>query len=358
MHREPKKPNTTVTIRDVARLAGLSKSTVANVLKDDGSVYIAPETRRRVLEAVERTGYRRNAVAAALSVGRTDTIGVVLPMAIYQSHYVLRRQYARDVVIALSEAAAPLGLRTTVFPWERHRPFSVAQVTDRRVDGLILVSVRERQFVEDVYATGVPVVEYETGFGPYIVAADNIGGIEAAVEHLATLGHRRIAHWFGPDGERTSEHRREGFLNGMARVGLSVAPLDIIPHDDPLEPILRRPDRPTAIIAYSDAKAFEVVETARAVGLSIPADLSVIGFDDSIIAQVVYPRLTTVHQPLDSMAGVALRGLKALIQQQGQKDPKEVSDPEEDAWRADLPPFPVLPTHLVVRDSTAPPPAR
>jgi LacI family transcriptional regulator len=201
------------------------------------------------------------------------------------------------------------------------------------------VSLRDRNFVEQIYASGTACVEMSSGFGNRLVHPDNHGGAAAAVNHLVERGHRRIAHWPGGiAGNHASEQRLRGFLDASARHGLRPEDVLIVKSADAVAERLRRPlrERPTAIFAFNDYQAFMTLDIARSLGLRVPADLSLVGFDDSILAQAARPMLTTVYNPLREQAEAAINVLQAL-------------------WRGetDLPIPPAVPTRLVVRESTA-----
>ena len=334
-----------VTILDVARAAGVSKSTVANVFSGlPGGVTVQEETRRRVLEAAQRLDYRKNAVAAAFSSGRTHTIGVLLPQ-----HHVLAtsrvyRTYGQDVFVAVFDAACRANLRVTSLPNLDREP-RVADLTDRRVDGLILASLRDPDLVRAIYATGTPCVEIGSGFGPHLIHPDNEGGAALAVAHLTGLGHRRIAHFRGPRGGYSAADRRaDGFESACRTHGLDPGRCPVLdtPEDVAEALGLPRGDRPTALFAFNDCQASDVLDIAEERGLRVPGDLSVVGFDNSVVSELTRPRLTTIDNALGAQADAAIALLLSL------RDGSELPEPPA--------PAPVcVPTHLVPRHSTAPP---
>jgi LacI family transcriptional regulator len=328
-----------VTLRDVARLAQVSKTTASYVLSETPGFQVQESTRRRVFAAAERLGYRRNALAAALSSGRIHAVGVVLFDLVSRRENLPGRTYAKDITLPIVEAAAAAGLRATLLPVTSPEPESVSEFADQRVDGVILVSFREEAFVRAVYATGVPCVEINSAFGDRSVHADNAGGMEAAVAHLAALGHRRIVHWRGEPGRVTAERRAQGFSDALRRHDLTPADRQIVWDADALRAFLAQDagERPTAVVCFNDVLASNVLDIARERGLRVPEALSVIGFDDSILAVAARPRLTTIHMPLAELADAAIGVLQSL-------------------WRGEEePPLPPpLPVRLVVRESTGP----
>lgn len=330
----------TATLEDVAAQAGVSKTTAAAILRNASGFRASEETRKRVLEASARLGYHRNAVATSLSLGRTHTVGLLLPRHHMDAATALARVYGQDVFLALYRAATRAGLHVTpVPPPQSGDHFPLQAVADRRMDGLIAASLNDAAFIEAVEEAQIPCVEVGSGTGRYLVHPDNEGGAEAAVAHLAALGHRRIAHWYGYADSHASEHRCSGFVAAVARYGIADAPI-VYSHEE-MRTLLRRPatNRPTAIFTFHDAQALELLDMAREAGLRVPTDLSVVGFDDNVLAEAARPALTTIHNSLNEQGDVAIRTLQAL-------------------WRGDLPATDclIVPTRLVIRDSTAPPP--
>ncbi|MES2464175.1 MAG: LacI family DNA-binding transcriptional regulator [Armatimonadota bacterium] len=337
-----------VTIIDVARLAGVSKSTVANVLNSPLGVPIQDVTRKRVLEAVAELGYQKNALAAAFSSGRTNTIGILLPQHHQEATSRVYRQFGQELFTAVFDAACEADLRVTSIPnWERDA--SIEALNDRRVDGLILASIRSRETVAAIYASGIPCVEISSGFGDHLVHPDNEGGIRQAIEHLVGLGHRRIAYYRGPLGDYfASERRYNGFVDACQTYRLSPDECPVLLARVEVTAQLELPlgQRPTAVLTFNDSQASIVYDMAQALGLSVPDDLSVVGFDNSLIAELIRPGLTTIDNALADQARGAVARLMTL-------------------WKRDFAGLPVseagdqntmtplrIPTRLVVRQST------
>ncbi len=330
------------TIQDVAREAGVSKTTAASILRDQRGFQVSPETRIRVYSAAARLGYRRNALAAALSSGRTHTIGILLPPLAAADGSALMNSFGHEIFVAIFEAASQAGLRVTPAP-QHPGPDGgtpLQHLIDGRVDGLVLVSLRDKDFVDEIYASGVPCVEMSSGFGKRLIHPDNEGGTAAAVRHLVGMGHRRIAYWGAGQSSFSGEHRRNGFLLAAEEHGLSPAETPLVSTPPAVSALLRlpSPQRPTALVAFNDHQAFITLDIARGIGLRVPEDLSVVGFDNKILAEAARPKLTTVHNPLKEQAAAAVIVLEALWK--GEEDP----------------PIPLpIPTYLVLRESTGPP---
>jgi LacI family transcriptional regulator len=331
------------TIADVAALAGVGASTVSRVLND--SPRVSEATRARVLEAIEVLDYRPNPLARALSRGRCQTLGVVVPFFTHASAV----ERLRGVAAALDGSRYDLVLfnvESTV-----HRDEHFATLTRRdRADGLIVMSLPVPPTSLDRLATsGVPVVllDAEAPGLPAVVTDDAAGGRMAA-QHLIDLGHERIA-FIGDDpanplGFVAGTSREEGYRRTMADAGLEIPP-GYVCHGPHVRDVARhlvgeligRPDPPTAIFASSDTQALGALEAVRAAGLRVPADVSVVGFDDVEVSG--YVGLTTVRQPLFESGSLAATLLLGLL------DDGEVPSPL--VHRLDL--------DLVVRSTTAPP---
>jgi LacI family transcriptional regulator len=328
-----------VTLNDVARAAAVSKSTASYVLNRTPGFAVSDTTRHRIFAAAERLGYRRNSLAAALSSGRIHVVGVTLPVADPRLIPASYRVFIHEFAFALVEAAAAAGLRTTLMPMTRHGANgsdspgeSAFDIADARVDGIILVTLDDANFVRAVYDTGMPCVEIASEFGPYTLRADNEGGMSAAIGHLSSLGHRRIAHVRGGRIRATAVRRAAGYTAAMQTHGLE-------PHiieEGELTDVLSLPDgqRPTAISAFNDAGAAVVLRRARSLGLRVPEDLSLVGFDDNVLAEMSYPPLTSLHYPLTELSQASIAVLESL-------------------WRGEEPVLPPpMPVSLVVREST------
>jgi LacI family transcriptional regulator len=206
------------------------------------------------------------------------------------------------------------------------------------VDGLIIASARDSEFVRGVYAAGIPCVEVGSGYGKRLIHSDNEGAAALAVAHLTALGHRRIAHWRGQSDSYASRHRVEGFVSAARQRGLRPEDTPVLASREAVSAALRRPAaaRPTAVFAVNDYQASITLDIARGAGLRVPEDLSVIGFDNNVLAEAARPTLTTIQNPLDEQADAAIALLQAL-------------------WRGEQnPPLPpAIPTKLIIRESTA-----
>lgn len=337
------------TLNDVARRAGVSPMTVSNVINGKGGV--RPDTRRRVLEAIEATGYRVNAVARALAGGQSRVITVFSPQ--------LNRPYAAEVIQGAALAAERLNYDLIVMMLSEQGRSDVSVVTRLAAGALLIQPSSEGRWRRADLPAHVVSVD---GPGERPLTVDNYGGARLAVGHLVGLGHTRIGfisglesgdrqpfpHVPGQHDRDDADERLRGYLDGMAAAGLAV-PAGYVQHGDYSKPsgeraagrLLGLPQPPSAIFVSGDAMALGALHVAQDLGVRVPGDLSVVGFDDLPIAAASRPGLTTVRQPLHQIGEVAVQMLVALA---GGHDPG-------------LPP--PFPTELIERESTAPPrPAR
>ena len=328
-----------VTVADVAVAAGVSRTTVSYVLSGREDARVPETTRRRVADAAARIGYRRNALAAAMRTGRMDTVGIVAPLGRDEGPSGTYGVYYRDLVLAVAEAAFEAGLNPLLLSENSGRHLSLADVTDRRADGVVLI-VKENaaEFANSAASAGVPCVTIGRDVGLWQVHTDNLLGARLAVEHLVGLGHRRIAHlWYGKEEVPSGRQRRDGFREATRAAGLADgdAPILTDRYASVVGDALAAPDAPTAVFCYNDELSLWLLDVCRVCGLRVPGDISVIGFDDNVLASSARPRLTTLRSPTEEVAAHAIALLQS--QQSGEEPP---------------PPIYISP-RLVVRESTA-----
>ncbi|HEX2102614.1 MAG TPA: LacI family DNA-binding transcriptional regulator [Solirubrobacteraceae bacterium] len=302
------------TIRDVARHAGVSVATVSRVLND--VPVVRAEMRERVRAAIGELGYRPSSTARSLSLGRPQAVGVVAPF--FTSPSVVER--LRGVVEHVGERGYDLVLYDIETPAQRADAFRDF-ARRARVDGLLVVSLP--LLADEVAALrreNLPVVLVDAEHPEVAhVATDDVRGGELAAEHLLARGHRRIGFVgdvaANPFGFTSSERRRRGLRVALERAGIAPdASLERFGRHDRQDArvlaaqLLRGEDRPTAVFAASDTQAIGVLEAARELGLRVPEDVAVIGFDDIEVASLL--DLTTVRQPLRQSGA---RGAELLI---------------------------------------------
>lgn len=339
------RPSPRPTIFDVARVAGVSYSTVSRVV--NGLPNIKAETRERVESAMAELGYVAHLNARALATGRSNQIGLLVQQ-IADAFFL---GVIEGVDRAVMDAGYDLLLCTTHDRHEKETSY-VARLTHGMVDGLLVLMPRSLPAYLDgliVARTPFVLIDHDGDApGADVINAANTDGAFAAVEHLIALGHRRIATITGALATGSSHSRITGWRTALAAAGLP-APDELLVEGDFEEiraraaahELLALPRPPTAIFASNDRAAFGVLTAAAERGLRIPDDLSVVGFDDEPAAARTTPGLTTVRQPLREMGRTGVERLLARMH-----------DPEAEPQRI------VLPTELVVRGSTGPVPGR
>ena len=332
--------NTRVTLAEIAEEAGVSLATMSKVL--NGRTDVAPGTRARLEEHLKRHGYTRRT-----SLQRSETIELVF--------HELEVSWSMEVIEGVEDVARAAGLSVVLtVSGDRHTPSSdwIDGVLRRRPVGVVLVfSDLARPHREKLRSRGVPFAIVDPAGDPApdvpSVGSANWSGGLMATRHLIELGHRRIAAITGPEDMMCSLARLDGYRSAMNAASLPIDDRwirfgDFHPTGGEQEAaeLLAGPDRPTAVFAGSDLQALGVIAAASEAGLRVPEDLSVVGYDDIALSRWVSPQLTTVHQPLRRMGEEAARIVLRLAEGE-----------TVDTLRMDLA------THLVVRGSTAPPPA-
>ncbi|MGW6645871.1 LacI family DNA-binding transcriptional regulator [Streptomyces iakyrus] len=298
------------TIRDVAERAGVSKSLVSLVLR--GSDQVRPEKRDAVLRAAQELGYRPNAAARSLSEQRTRTVGVLLND--------LRNPWFVDLLDGLNSLLHANGLHMLLADARLNRRTGqdpADPLLDLRVDGLVVVGTLPDPAALGAVAERIPVVlagsREPAPPGVDVVAGDDERGARLVTEHLIGLGHRRIAHIAGYGA--VGELRRGSFEATMRRHGLAeravVEPSDMTEEGGYRATVrlLSGPERPTAVFAVNDMAAIGVLSAAEELGLRVPRDLSVVGYDNTSIARLRHVWLTTVDNTSHEVGRRAARCL-------------------------------------------------
>jgi LacI family transcriptional regulator len=325
-----------VTIGDVAAQAGVSIATVSKVINRRYGV--AADTLARVQAVIDELGFESSIVAQSLRSHRTNVIGIVVADI---------EPFSAELLKGAARAIRGTGYELVVYSggglsrstagWERRYLSRVSTLTD----GTILVTPT----VVDV-AHGAPVVAVDPHTGPSTlptVTSDNLEGAIAATEYLIGLGHRRIGFLAGRPDLESARLREQGFRQAMAAAGLAVDPevvgvggYELESAEEPARRMLRLGRPPTAVFAANDVTAIQVMRVAASLGMAVPDDVSVIGFDNIPESALTEPGLTTIEQPIQDMGFEAVRMLIALIDE-APTAPLRVT----------------LPTSLVVRQSCA-----
>lgn len=317
--RRRRTPTPGPTTSTVAEAAGVSQATVSRALRDDPRV--REETRRRVRETAARLGYR-----SAWTDGqrqRTRTIGVVVAD--------LTNPFFPSLLTPVHDELRLLGYSVVLFAERTDIPTgqeALHNLLERPIDGvLVTTATLDSRLSEALEGREVPVVllnRYVDTMDVDRVVADNEQGGRIAARHVLELGHREIGLIRGPANTSTSRDRHSGFLSVLDEVGVAVDPRLV--REGPYshqsgyqnaQELLRLPAPPTALVCGNDVIAFGAIDAARALGMDVPGDVSVLGFDDVPMAAWEVFQLTTVRQPLSEMARTAARLLVERIEHEG-----------------------------------------
>lgn len=351
---KPRRRGNAATLADVAREAGVSQVAVSAVLNGaKTSARTSAETRARVMAAAERLRYHPNATARALVRGRANAVGIVvsgLDLGAETNIYFL------EVFVGVIAGATQAGQTTCVFTlrdWDEARQ-RLPALCDGRIDGMILLAPRLESDASDWMPAGTPFVSVHANraiAGVANVASDDEAGAFAMVSHMLALGHRRILHVGGPIGAAGADQRIEGYLRAHAAAGVIPSPGHVLRSAftteggrSALQDWLRRhrgAPLPEAVLGANDAIALGCVEVLAARSLRVPADVSVVGFDDSLLARAA--GIATVRQPLRE---IGCRAVEALVERIEALEEKRL-------WQG--PHSIVLPSTIVPRPTLAAP---
>lgn len=333
-----------VTIRDVAKHAGVGVGTVSRVLNDNPSV--SDLTRQKVLSAINYLNFSPSQAARRLSRGKTMAVGVIVPF--FTNSSVVKR--LQGVVSVLTGSQYDLVL------------FDVEETADREdlvkniiqrelVDGLLIISLQPSDNdVSEILEANIPAVIVDADHRWLSrVIVNNVEAARQATEHLIQLGHHKIGYINdnpnNPFNSAPTHDRYQGYLQALQDAGIPYQPeyykqgtLDRAFARSLAQELLQAHDPPTAVFAYCDTQAIGVLEAARDLGLQVPQELSVIGFDDIEAAE--FWHLTTIHQPLQESG---IKGCQILLDSMNQTYQKKHQI--------------TLSTNLIVRGTTAPPPS-
>lgn len=339
-----------VTLRELANHLGVHPSTVSRVLNGDPQVRISDATRARILELATETNYRPNRLARSLKLQRTGIIGMLIPditnplfAALFQAVEAAAAAASYHVILCNTDESA--------IRLERH----LETLSEGHVDGLVIATATVTDdVVEAVRARGLPYVlvhrRRDAPDDSFLVPDDELGA-RLAVEHLASLGHRRIALVGGSGRVSRGAARAAGFAAAIAAyggVGFTWFPesggIDETAGEQAFLHFQSQPppERPTAYFAANDLAAMGIIAAARGAGLDVPRDLSVVGCDDIPAGRYINPPLTTIRLPLRDMGN---RAIAVLLRKLDQPAAGNSSPTRE-----------VLPVELIPRGSTAPPP--
>ncbi len=307
-------PQRRVTIGDVAGAAGVSVATVSKVINDRYGV--AASTAERVKAVISELGYESSLIARSLRSHRTHVLGILVADI---------EPFSAELLKGAARAIKSSGYELIVYSgsghglehagWERR---NVSRLSGTLTDGIILVTPT----VDDVGESGLIVaVDPHTGASTMPnVHADNLAGAITATEYLIGLGHRRIGFLGGRPDLESARMREQGYHDALATAGIDfdadlvrVGGYELETSVEPARQLLERVDPPTAIFAANDLSAIQTMNVARSLGLSVPDDVSVIGFDNIPESALTDPPLTTIDQSIQSMGEEAVRLLVDLL---------------------------------------------
>ena len=336
-----------LTIMDIARMAGVSKKTVSRVINHSGLV--REETRKRIQKIVDEHGYQPDPQARALALRRSTLVALISNQP--------NPAYNVDMQSGILQGIDGTAYQLIIRPCDRTSPTLYDDICDivthQKLFGVILTpSISEDDGLigrlRQIRCPYVRIAAVSLDAPENMIETHDYVGAAEAARHIASLGHKRIAHIPGPDTFLSAAERLRGFRVGLAEYGLRIEDRYLIAGGytfdsgvDCAERLLALDEPPTAIFTGNDEMAVGAYQAVRKAGLRVPDDVSIVGFDDSPIAARVWPTLTTVRLPIVHMGRIAVQLLVSNHDRMAMEPPTATS---------------VMPS-LVVRDSTAPPPA-
>lgn len=337
-------PSRPPSIKDIARWAGVSHSTVSRALRN--SSLVTHKTTERIQQIARESGYRASAVARGLVTRKTDTIGVVVTT--------IADPFVSEIVSGIEAAANDHGYSVLLADSyaDPEREIKVVQsFAERRVDGIVVTASRvgtlHLQSLSEIRVPIVLVNNQRRGEFVHSVMIENVEASRQAVQHLIGLGHHRIAYLGDRFGYQSDTERFTGYREALEEAALPFLP-ELIVHGDGMperaleavKPLLGLPQPPTAVFCYNDMSALGALRAVREKGWSVPGEISLVGFDDLFFAPYTMPTLTTVRQPRRRMGALAMDILLKLMSGEDSASTLRV------------------PAELIVRESTAPPKER
>ncbi|MDI5966141.1 LacI family DNA-binding transcriptional regulator [Streptomyces sp. SL13] len=334
------------TIADVARLAGVSPSAVSFAFNNRPG--LSDETRARILSAAERVGWQPSRTARALSRGRAGALGLVLTR---EPELIGADPFFSTFIAGVESVltARGHGLMLNVAAPAQEAATYRRLAADRRVDGVLITDLRvgdpRPALVTALRMPAVVVGDREFCGGLCSVDLDDRPAFAEAVDHLARLGHRRIAHVAGPAEFRHAQRRREAWAAALTAAGLPQGPVltggfSAEGGARATRELLALTPRPTAVVYANDLSAIAGIAVAQEAGFAVPGDLSVVGYDDTPLAAYTHPRLTTARADIHRWGAVAAQTLHTVIE------------------RGTAPHVALDPSTLTLRESTGPAPGR
>lgn len=335
------------TIKDIAKAAGVSVTTVSRAL--NGYSDVNAKTRERIEQTARDLKYSPNSLARSLVMNKSRTIGLLVSE--------LNRSGAKDmftyeVMCGINDAASDVGYDLILFSTNsvKQKQKSYTQLCrERQVEGVIMQGIkRDDPYIDEVIESNIPCVFVDVDVeGEYVgyVTTDNVFGAQMAVKHLLNLGHTKIGMINGHDYAHVSQKRRKGYERELADAGIAVQKEYMVngqfqeaEAELAAYALLQEQPEITALFCASDLMALGVMRAAKRLGLRIPEDLSIVGFDNIVLSEYTAPPLTTVSQDKYQMGYEAAQLLTAMLREEGSSRQSTTLD-----------------NQLVVRESTAPP---
>ena len=334
---------TQITIKDIAKILGISVSTVSRALKNHPD--ISAETKKEVQELAKKLNYTPNAIALSLRNKKTFLIAVIIPEIIHH--------FFSCVISGVEEVANQNGYNVVIFQSNEQyeREVSICQsILNSRVDG-VLVSMakttRKADHFKELQQAGIPLVFFDRICGDLDtdwVVVDDFNGAFAAVQHLISVGCRRIAHYSAPQTMQIAQKRQLGYIEALKDAKIPVDEDLIIQCDNQndamtvTERLMKLENRPDAIFAVNDMTAAGAMYAVKHMGFRVPEDVAICGFTDGVVAPLTDPTLTTVEQHGDDMGEIATNLLLRRIHaEEGERIPTVTK---------------VIKTNLIIREST------
>lgn len=330
-----------VTIKDVAKLANVSTTTVSHVINE--TRYVDPETKARVQAILEELGYQPNILARSLRSGVTKMLGLIVPDA--------SNLFFAEIARKIEDIGFNHGYSVVLCNSDNDPTKQTSYVNtliERKVDGVIIISSGDTpDDLNRLVANRIPVVvadrDVSLQMGDVVLIDNEKGGYDATA-HLVSLGHKRIACISGPNDLTPSRQRVDGYLRCLKENGIKadkglieMGRFDFLSGKQSMARLLALEERPSATFVANDMMAIGAMAAAYEAGIAVPEELSIIGFDDIGLASVSTPALTTMAQPIDGLAEEATRLLFARLKKQDQNGNQRV----------------VLDARLIKRASTA-----
>jgi len=329
------------TIKDIAKLAGVSITTVSKVINNYPD--IGQETREKVLKIMKKTKYRPNAIARSLSTNKSNSIGVFMH---YHPSKGLHHIFFHEVLYGLETNLGQKGYDFIYFSdlkWKRSCDY-LAKCLNRHIDGVILMGITVDDNIKELLESDIPTVFLDidlTGDNATYITSDNLSGSRKVVDYLNSIGHKNIGMIAGPEDTMPTEYRTKGFSQRIKELNINSrkewntnTSFNEEGGYNAMNELLEQKELPTAFFCQSDMIAIGAMKAIKEAGYSVPDDFSIVGFDGLEIGSYMTPNLTTVRQDSYLMGDKAANLLGTMID-----NPKEKVSPL------------VLPVELVVRES-------